>query len=83
MKNMLLIALGVKIRTARKLRNLSQESLAHESGIDYSYLGRIERGENNPSYLVLCSLANSLSTNLNELLTAEHPNQKQQARKAA
>lgn len=36
---------GEAIRRVRLARGLSQEELAHLSGIDRSYMGRIERGE--------------------------------------
>lgn len=40
-------AIGEKIRTERKARNLSQDALALACSIDRSYMGRIERGEAN------------------------------------
>lgn len=40
-------AVGIKIRTERKARKLSQDALALACGIDRSYMGRIERGEVN------------------------------------
>lgn len=40
-------AIGKKIRTERKARNLSQDALALACSIDRSYMGRIERGEVN------------------------------------
>ncbi len=40
-------AIGVKIRTERKVRDFSQDALALACGIDRSYMGRIERGEVN------------------------------------
>jgi transcriptional regulator with XRE-family HTH domain len=63
-----LIELGCRIKALRKQKNFSQESLALDSGIDYSYLGRIERGENNPTYLILCAIAKTLCVNLKELI---------------
>ena len=40
-------AFGENLRKLRKLKGYSQERLAHEAGIDRSYLGKIERGEVN------------------------------------
>lgn len=40
-------AFGRNLRTIRKSKGFSQERLAHEAGIDRSYLGKIERGEVN------------------------------------
>ena len=38
-------AFGRNLRAIRKSKGFSQERLAHETGIDRSYLGKIERGE--------------------------------------
>ncbi len=56
--------LGERIRTARKAQGLSQEALAFEAGIDRSYCGGLERGERNPSFNMLCSLAKVLRVDL-------------------
>jgi transcriptional regulator with XRE-family HTH domain len=37
--------LGERIRTQRKIRHMSQDVLALACSIDRSYMGRIERGE--------------------------------------
>lgn len=37
--------LGVNIQTQRKAKGITQDVLAATSGIDRSYIGRIERGE--------------------------------------
>ena len=40
-------AFGRNLRAIRKSKGFSQERLAHDSGIDRSYVGKIERGEVN------------------------------------
>lgn len=40
--------------------NMSQERLAHESGLDRSYVGRVERGEQNLSFTSLVKIARAL-----------------------
>lgn len=55
-----LIALGEKIRALREKRNLSQEAFADEVDLDRSYMGRIERGENNPTILTVYRIARAL-----------------------
>ncbi|WP_370258760.1 helix-turn-helix domain-containing protein [Marinobacter nauticus] len=40
-------AFGRNLRVIRKSKGFSQERLAHDAGIDRSYVGRIERGEAN------------------------------------
>ena len=49
--------LGRAIRTTRKRSGMSQEALALASGIDRSYLGGVERGQRNVSYLNLVRIA--------------------------
>ncbi len=71
MKNKNLIELGLKIKALRKSRKISQEKLALDSNIDYSYIGRIERGENNPTYLMLCAIAETLKISMVELFLIE------------
>jgi len=58
--NKYLTELGNNIRQIRIKSGLSQEKLALNSEIDRSYLGGIERGERNISFLTLTKIANSL-----------------------
>jgi transcriptional regulator with XRE-family HTH domain len=48
---------GANIRHLRKERGLSQETLAGEAGLAMRHLGRIERGEGNPTVAILGKLA--------------------------
>jgi transcriptional regulator with XRE-family HTH domain len=57
------------VRSLRKERGLTQEQLAHEVGIDLTYLGGIERGRRNPSVAVIGRLATALSVYPRDLLT--------------
>ena len=52
--------LGRRIRAARAALGLTQEDLAHESDIDRSYIGGVERGERNLTFTVLCKIAAAL-----------------------
>lgn len=47
MKDPRLVAFGEKVRQIRKEKGLSQEALADLAGIDRSYMGHIERGDQN------------------------------------
>jgi transcriptional regulator with XRE-family HTH domain len=38
---------GARLRQLRKAAGLTQEQLAHRAGMDYKYLGGVERGERN------------------------------------
>jgi len=44
-----LVRFGNRVRELRKKKDLSQEGLALESGLDRSYVGGVERGERNIS----------------------------------
>ncbi len=62
-----LIQLGQNIRKLRKSKGFTQESLAFEAGIDRSYLGGLERGERNVSFLTLSTIAKCLSCDIAKL----------------
>ena len=52
--------LGKRIRARRSELGLSQEGLAHEAGLDRSYVGRIERGEHNLTFIALVKLCRAM-----------------------
>lgn len=56
-KDKYLIELGNQIRELRKSKGLSQEQLALQAEVDRSYVGGIERGERNVSFLTLVKIA--------------------------
>jgi len=68
--------LGLRIRTARLLAQLSQGDLAAATGIDQAYISRIERGERTPTLEGLYALANALDTPVVELLSRQNNNAK-------
>lgn len=68
MSELLAIQFGQLVRKYRKERNMSQEQLALLCNMDLSYLGRIERGEVNPTLEKLYELAKSLGVNVKDLL---------------
>lgn len=63
-----LIGIGQAIRTLRAEADLSQESLAHEAGVDRSYMGGVERGEHNLTVISLLRICKCLNINVWELL---------------
>lgn len=63
-------AIGERIRHRRKARGLSQDDLALLSGIDRSYVGRIERGEVNITVEKLYRIATVLACDPAILLPA-------------
>lgn len=65
----LTIQFGQLVRKYRKEKSMSQEQLALLCNMDRSYLGRIERGEVNPTLEKLYELASALETLPSKLLT--------------
>jgi transcriptional regulator with XRE-family HTH domain len=60
-------AFGDAIRTVRKRRGFSQESLALECELDRTYISGIERGVRNPSLTNIFKLAEALEIDPAEL----------------
>jgi transcriptional regulator with XRE-family HTH domain len=55
------------LRRIRVSQKISQENLAVDAQIDRTYVGRLERGVENPSVRVLEKLARALDIDLTEL----------------
>ena len=55
------------LRRLRVKRDLSQEALAVDAGVDRSYVGRIERGEQNPTVDTLLKIARALRCKISDL----------------
>ncbi|MGZ8860372.1 MAG: helix-turn-helix domain-containing protein [Thermoanaerobaculia bacterium] len=64
----MLRALGERIRELRKARAISQERLAELAEIHENHVRRIERGEANPSFLVLLRIARALGVKAGQLI---------------
>jgi len=67
MKQGHLRALGKRIQELRKNRNLTQDQLAERCGLTLNYVGKIERGEAQPTIAALLSIANALKSNMSAL----------------
>ena len=61
--------LGKRIRAKRRELEMSQEGLAHEAGLDRSYVGRIERGEHNLTFVSLIKIARAVRCDVAALTT--------------
>jgi transcriptional regulator with XRE-family HTH domain len=60
-------ALASVLRRLREEGNHTQEDLAHDAGITVAALARIERGQANPSWTTVTSIASALGISLGEL----------------
>jgi transcriptional regulator with XRE-family HTH domain len=63
-----LVALGKTIKEVRLSKGISQERLALLAEVDRSYVGRIERGDNNAAVLTLSRLAEALDISVAKLM---------------
>lgn len=59
--------LGKRIREIRKVKKMSQEELAYQAEIDYSYLNEIEAGKRNPSVKRIAAIAKALRVSIKDL----------------
>lgn len=69
MEKSILKIIGNNIRQRRKLRGLTQEQLAELVGTNFSYIGKMERGEHNVKIETLQKVANALDVSLPSLLS--------------
>jgi len=58
---------GKQVRSLRRERGWSQEDLADNSGVHRTYIGAIERGEQNVSIDNIIKLAKALGISLEQL----------------
>jgi transcriptional regulator with XRE-family HTH domain len=63
-----LVAFGKAIRKRRLAMGLSQEALAHEAGIDRSYMSSVERGGQNIGLVLATQIARALEMALADLV---------------
>jgi len=62
-----LVKIGERIIEIRKLKGLSQEELAARAGMGRTYMGRIERGEQNASIRNMIKIAKVLDVQMGDL----------------
>lgn len=68
MKDPRLVAFGERVRQIRKEKGLSQEALADLAGIDRSYIGHIERGDQNITLTKIHQIADALGVLVTDLV---------------
>ncbi|HVR38227.1 MAG TPA: helix-turn-helix transcriptional regulator [Thermoanaerobaculia bacterium] len=69
----LLKTFGRSIRSYRKQRGMSQETLAEASKLSRNYISDIERGVRNPSLLALIGISRALRLPLRDMLADVEP----------
>jgi len=62
------IAFGDAVRQRRLAAGIAQETLALVSGTDRSFVGKVERGENQPSLVLILRLAKALGCSGSDLV---------------
>ena len=63
-------SLGAAIRYERSVLGISQEELAHRSGLHRTYVSDLERGSRNPSIDSIEKLARALQISVSKLFEA-------------
>ena len=58
---------GNKVRELRKIKNISQEELAHLSGLHRTYIGMIERAEKNITLRNIEKISKALGVSISDL----------------
>lgn len=64
-------SVGERVRQIRIAKGLSQEEVANNADIPINQIGRIERGEINPTISTLHAIAEALNTTLALLVSVE------------
>jgi transcriptional regulator with XRE-family HTH domain len=67
------VAFGARVRARRNELTKSQEQLARDTGIHWSYIGRVERGENNLALTNLLKIAAALEIDPGDLVRGLKP----------
>ena len=68
-RGIMLKVFGANIKNFRFMRDLTQEEVGELAGINPKYLGEIERGEKNPTALVVYKLSRALKVSVSEILS--------------
>ena len=66
------IVVARNLRRLRVAQALSQEALAADAAVDRTYVGRLERGLENPTVAILERLAEALESDIAELFDAKY-----------
>lgn len=69
-------SLGAELRDRRHSVGLSQEALADRADLHRNFIGLLERGQRNPTFLTLVSLASALKVPVADLVGSVERRQK-------
>lgn len=58
---------GAKLRYLRMTKKLSQLHLAEKAGLNFNFIGQIERAETNPTLKTVIALAEALEMDIKDL----------------
>lgn len=64
---------GRRVREQRKALGLTQEELAHEAQLHWSYIGQVERGQTNLTLHNLLRIASALQVDPSRLVSGLEP----------
>ncbi len=67
-KEQILINFGLRIKSLRLEKGISQEELAHRANLHRTYIGMIERAEKNITLINIEKIANGLGVSINNLM---------------
>ena len=62
---------GIRIREIRKVKNISQETLAVLADVNRTHMGRIERGDKSPTVATLEKISTALKCPISSLFKVE------------
>lgn len=63
--------IGKRLRELRQKKGLTQKAIAQMAGVDYTYIGKIERGEQFPSFKVILKISECLCLPLDRFFMDE------------
>ena len=64
----LLKIFGRNLNDQRLKKGLTQEQLGELANVNYKYIGEIERGEKNPTAIILYKLSQALGISVSEII---------------
>ncbi len=65
------VLIGKQIRYLRRIKEISQVTLAKQVGVTEGWIGRIERGEHIPNILLLVKIARAMQVKVKDLIPSE------------